>query len=511
MDGAFGGEERMAGNILINVEREETRVALLEGGQLVEFYVERKKDASLVGNIYKGKVVKILPGMQSAFVDIGLEKAAFLYVGDIRTDILEDFTHLFEEEKAEVMASSGRRRQELPIEELIQESQEVFVQVSKDPIGSKGARVTSYLTIPGRYLVFMPNVEHVGISRRIEDEGERARLKAIVEEIRPRGAGLIVRTVSEGAGGDELKKDLEFLANVWENIQSKKDKANAPSLLYSDLDLVLRSVRDMMSHDVERLVIDSQKVFSEIKEFVGSYFPKLAGKIEIYEGAEPIFDAFGVEVDISRALGRRVWLKSGGYIVIDQTEAMTVIDVNTGKFVGKEDLEDTIFKTNIEAVKEIAYQIRLRNLGGIIIIDFIDMEKPENREKVFQAFQRAMAKDRVKSTVSQISELGLIQMTRKRVRESVVRILCETCSYCEGKGYVKSPRTLCYEIFRKLKKTASHGGISKLVVTAHPSVAELLSDEERHGLEDIEGSYRVKIIVAEDPNLHQENYEIEAL
>lgn len=505
----------MSSDILVNVTREEIRVGLLEGGQVVEFYVERKRDASLVGNIYKGKVVKILPGMQSAFVDIGLEKAAFLYVADIMTDI-EDYASFLEEEyknnplEHSVEIVSKRGRQDLPIEEILHEGQDMLVQVSKDPIGSKGARVTSYVTFPGRYLVLMPNVEHIGISRRISDETERTRLRGIVENIRPKGYGLIIRTVSDGCTEEELKKDLEFLILLWENIQKKRDRVAAPSLLYSDLDLAFRSVRDLMSHDVERLIIDGEDEYERIRDFVKTYFSKLLSKIQLYTDDEPVFEAFGVELDISRALGRRVWLKSGGYIVIDQTEAMTVIDVNTGKFVGKEDLEDTILKTNLEAVKEIAYQIRLRNLGGIIIVDFIDMEKIENREKVFNAFQDAMKKDRAKNTILHISELGLIQMTRKRVRESLGRVLSESCPYCEGKGFVKSSRTLCYEIFRKITKMAHHGG-EKIIVTAHPSVAELLSDDERAGLEDIENRYGVKIIVKEDSKLHQENYEINQL
>jgi ribonuclease G len=499
----------MDGEILINVTREETRVALLEGGQVLEFYIERKHDASLVGNIYKGRVLKILPGMQSAFVDIGLEKAAFLYITDIRADI-EEYAPLVEEEDDALELVSKRGRTDLTIEEVIQEGQEILVQVSKDPIGSKGARLTSYVTLPGRYLVLMPNVEHIGISRRISDEVERIRLKSIVGNMKPKGYGLIIRTASEGSTEEDIKKDLEFLLLLWETIMKKKDKITATSLLYSDLDLVFRSVRDLMSTDVKRLVIDSEEEYEKLKDFVRTNFEKLLDKIELYEGTELIFEAYGIELDLSRALGRKVWLKSGGYIVIDQTEAMTVIDVNTGKFVGKEELEDTIFKTNLEAVKEIAYQIRLRNLGGIIIVDFIDMERLENRDRVFNAFVEAMKRDRAKNTISHISELGLIQMTRKRVRESLGRTLCEPCPYCEGKGFVKSPRTLCYEIFRKLKKIARSGG-ERIVVTAHPSVAELLSDEERSGLEMIEHLYNVKVTVRENRNLHQENYEVSIL
>jgi len=501
----------MESEIIINVTRDEVRVGLLEGGQVVEFYVERKRDASLVGNIYKGKVVKILPGMQSAFIDIGLEKAAFLYVTDIHAGLEEFAPFLDEEEKVNsIEIVSKKSKPDFTIEDLLQEGQEILVQVSKDPIGSKGARVTSYVTLPGRYLVLMPNVEHIGISRRISEEAERIRLKTLVENIKPKGYGLIIRTASEGSGEEDLKKDLDFLLLLWENIQKKKDRVSAPSLLYSDLDLVFRSVRDLMIQDVKRLVVDSEEEYERIKDFVRTYFEKLIDKIELYDGTEPIFDAFGIEFDIQRALGRKVWLKSGGYIVIDQTEAMTVIDVNTGKFVGKEELEDTILKTNLEAVKEIAYQIRLRNLGGIIIVDFIDMERPENRERVFNAFVEAMKRDRAKNTISHISELGLIQMTRKRVRESLGRTLCEACPYCEGKGFVKSPRTLCYEIFRKVYRLAKHGA-GRIIITAHPSVAEFLSDEERGGIEEIENKYNVKITVRESKYLHQENYEVTVL
>ncbi|GBE01176.1 ribonuclease G [bacterium BMS3Bbin06] len=501
----------MPSDILINAAFDEVRVGLLENGQVVEFYVERKKDTSLVGNIYKGKVVKVLPGMQSAFVAVGLEKAAFLYVADIKADI-ESYAPFLEEEEVseEIQIQIRKGRLDVPIEDLLQEGQELLVQVAKDPIGTKGARVTSYVTIPGRYVVLMPGLEHIGISRRITGEEERARLKTIVEGIRPKGYGLIVRTASEGADEGELKGDLEFLQLLWDNIQDKKDKVSAPTLLYSDLDLVFRSVRDIMSHDVERVIIDSGEEYQRIKDFVNTYFEKLSDRIELYEGREPLFDAYGVELDIARALGRKVWLKSGGYIVIDQTEAMTVIDVNTGKFVGKENLEDTILKTNLEAVKEIAYQIRLRNLGGIIIIDFIDMEIPENREKLFNAFKEALRRDKAKNTIYNISELGLIQMTRKRVRESLGRTLCDTCPYCEGKGFVLSPRTVCFDIFRKIEKMSLTNG-SRVIITAHPHVAELLSDEESYAVEEIEKTRGIEIIIKEESHLHQENYNISVL
>jgi ribonuclease G len=332
----------------------------------------------------------------------------------------------------------------------------------------------------------------------------------MVEQLRPEGYGLIIRTASEDSLEEDLKKDLEFLMLLWKNIQERKDRVPARGLLYSDLDLVFRSIRDLMSHDVERFIIDSSDEYDRIIDFVKTYFPKLLHKISLYEETEPIFDAFGVELDISRALGRKVWLKSGGYIVVDQTEAMAVIDVNTGKFVGKEGLEDTILKTNLEAVKEIAYQIRLRNLGGIIIVDFIDMEQPENREKLFNAFVDAMKKDRAKNTIFHVTELGLIQMTRKRVRESLGRTLCTTCPYCEGKSFVVAPETICFEILRKIVKLAQHGS-KKIVITTHPIVAEMLSGEEMLGIEDIEAKFDMNVVINADHKMHQENYDVNTL
>jgi len=493
----------MAGKIIINITPEQTRVALVDSNsQLSELYIERKKDLSLVGNVYKGKVVKILPGMQSAFVDIGLEKAAFLHAADVLSGF--DYS-IFGEDLEDTVPLN------LPIEDLLQEGEEVFVQVSKDSIGTKGARVTSYITLPGRYLVLMPDVEHIGISRKIMDEEERTRLKGIIAELKPQNFGFIIRTASEGCTEDELKKDIDYLMLLWKNIDRKKDKGNPPQLLYSDLDLALRSVRDMLNQDIDKIIIDSSSEYKKLIDFVNTYFPKLNSQIELYERTEPIFDAYGIELEIPRALGKRVWLKSGGYIVIDQTEALTSIDVNTGKFVGKANLEDTIFKTNIESVKEIACQIRLRNLGGIIIIDFIDMEKEENRQKLFSVFQEAMNKDRAKCTILEVSELGLIQMTRKRVRESLERTLCEPCSYCEGKGFIKSPLTICYEIFMELRKIGLTQKNAKIMISAAPQVANLIYEDERDGIEEIEKEFGFRIIVKADKSFHQEYHEVVTL
>ena len=493
----------MAGKIIINKTPEQSRVALIESNShLSELYIERKKAASLVGNVFKGKVVKILPGMQSAFVDIGLEKAAFLHAADVLSGL--DYSIFGEDIDGSVPVNH-------PIEDLLQEGESVFVQVSKDSIGTKGARVTSYITLPGRHLVLMPDVEHIGVSRKIQDEKERSRLKEIVSSLKPDNFGFIIRTASEGCTEEELKKDIDYLMLLWDNIQKKKEKSATPQLLYCDLDLTLRSVRDLLSQEIEKLIVDSKEEYNKIVDFVNTYFPKLVSRIELYGGTEPIFDAYGIELEIPKALGKRVWLKSGGYIVLDQTEALTSIDVNTGKYVGKASLEDTIFKTNIEAVKEIAYQIRLRNLGGIIIIDFIDMEKEENRHKLFLIFQEAMSKDRAKCTILEVSELGLIQMTRKRVRESLERILCEPCQYCDGKGFVKSPTTICFEIFMELRRIAQAKKNCKIMITANPQVADLIYDDEREGIEAIERENGFKIIVKADRNFHQEYYEVATL
>jgi ribonuclease G len=506
----------MALEIIINATGEETRVAFLEGGEITELYIDRKRDRGIAGNIYKGKVIRVLPGMQAAFVDIGLEKAAFLYVSEVSANI-EEYAKMMEDETDEarlefesdtVEAVKAKKASAVLIEDLLQEGQEIMVQVIKEPIGTKGPRVTTYVTLPGRYLVYMPTIEHIGISRRIEEEAERKRLRELINKLKKPGAGYIVRTVSEGVSEDEFKADIEFLELLWQNIQQKRDKLSAPSLLHTDLDIVFRVVRDLFTPKVDKLVVDSKQEYMQVKEFIDSFLPKLSSRVELYEKDEPIFDAYEVEIEISRALGRKVWLKSGGYIVIDHTEALTAIDVNTGRYVGKRNPEETILKTNLEAVKEIAYQLRLRNIGGIIIIDFIDMLKEKNRKKVFNVLQEALASDKARTNILQISELGLVEMSRKRTREDLLRALCEPCSYCEGRSYLKSPTTICYEIFREIRRSAASSSSSKIMVTVNSSVANLLYDEERQGIDELENRYKKKIIIKADPNLHQEQYDI---
>jgi ribonuclease G len=383
-----------------------------------------------------------------------------------------------------------------------------MVQVTKGPIGTKGARVTAYISLPGRYLVFMPNVDHIGISRRIEKDEERARLKQLMQKLRKSGQGYIVRTVSEGVSDEELRSDVEFLQASWEEILDKKKRLKAPALLHSDLDLVFRTVRDHFTRDVQHLWIDSKADYEAIREFVGRYLPELLSRIHLYTKEEPIFDHFDLETEISKAMARKVWLKSGGHIVIDHTEAMTVIDVNTGRFVGKRDLEDTIVRTNLEAVKETAYQLKLRSIGGIIIIDFIDMERERNRDKVFQALNEALTHDKARTRILRVSDLGLVEMSRERVREDLYRALSEPCHYCEGRGYTKDPITVCYELFRDIRRVGPADGETMLMVGAHPSVASVLTDEESNTVAEIERECRVKMVIKSDPTLHIEQYDI---
>ena len=493
----------MANELIINVTPQETRVALLEDRALAELYIERAKDRGIVGNIYKGKVMKVLPGMQAAFVDVGLERSAFLYVSDVSGKV-EDYEEMgFHGDDMAIYFNPLS-----PIEDLLSEGQEIMVQVSKEPLGTKGTRITSHVTLPGRYLVFMPTVDHVGVSRRIKDEKERRRLREIVQTIKPPSGGFIVRTASEGAETEEIRADMEFLIRLWENVQKRRESQPAPSLIHSDLTMVLRAIRDILSPQVNRIVIDSKEEYDSILSFINAYMPKQKYEITLFENQEPIFDAYGIEVEIDKISGRKVWLKSGGYIVIDMTEALVAIDVNTGRYVGKRNLADTILKTNLEAAKEIAYQLRLRNIGGIIIIDFIDMEREGDREKVYQVLEEALKKDRQKTNIFQISELGLVEMTRKRTRENIARILSEPCPYCEGAGLIKSKTTVCYDIFRQIERTSSELGGHNILVEVNPEIAGLLYEEERASVEDLERRTRKKIVIKGKPGFHQEQFNI---
>jgi ribonuclease G len=503
----------MGVEIAISVAREETRVAVMDGGVVTDLFGDRAKYKDFVGNVYKGKVAKVLPGMQAAFVDIGLDKAAFMHVSDLSMDSEPGDTLVDADDDDDKDADMlrPRRQSSKPIEQLLSEGQELMVQISKGPIGTKGPRVTTYVSFPGRYLVFMPNVEHIGVSRRIARDEERARLKDIMKRVRHPGCGYIVRTVSEGVKEEELRSDVEFLHVLWQDILTKRAQLAAPALLHADLSLSFRVVRDLFGKKVERLWIDSRQEYEAVRDFVERFSPEQTSRIHYYDKEESLFDHLGVEQEMARALSRKVWLKSGGYLVIDHTEAMTVIDVNTGRFVGKRDQEETILRNNLEAAKEVAYQVKLRGIGGIIIIDFIDMEREKNRDKVYHALVDAMASDKARTRISRISDLGLIEISRERVREDLLRSLSEPCHYCEGRGYTKSPTTVAYEIFREIRRIGKGAEQQRIVIGAHPTVAGLLQDEERQGLETLERDCSAKMIVMQDERLHLEQYDLAVL
>ena len=497
--------------LVINADGPETRVALVENSQVVEIYIERRRERGIVGNIYKGKVLRVLPGMQAAFVDIGTDKAAFLYVADVR-GAPEDIKSLFVDEDDEARdrrnAEIDEKSKEARIEDLLRPGQEVIVQIAKAPIGTKGSRSTSYISLPGRNLVFMPTVDHVGISRRIGSDKERKRLRSIVDSMRPPGTGFIVRTVAESVSDAELRADMEFLIKLWNSIVKKSETAKAPALLYNDLDLLLRTVRDLFTSEVEKLIIDSRPEYERLLKFTGAFMPEYVSKIEYYDKSEPVFDAYGIEMELDRAVERKVYLKSGGSLVIDQGEALTAIDVNTGRFVGKRNLEETITKTNLEACKEVADQLRLRNIGGIIIIDFIDMDRESNQDKVMRAFAESVRPDRAKTNVTKISELGLVEMTRKRTRESLGRMLTEPCFYCDGKGYLKSKTTVAYEVLRQIRREGGAYADDVLVVSVHPEIGELLATADNEYLEALEKRLQKKINIKPRDRFHLEHFEI---
>ncbi len=501
----------MPSEIIANTTARETRVALLENGRLAELHVDRGDGRGYVGNVYLGKVVRVLPGMQAAFVDIGLERAAFLYVGDIHQDVLElegrDKKGPKKKQKSE--SRSSPKPGQAAIQDLLTEGQQVVVQVAKDPIGTKGARLTMHIALPGRYLVFMPTVNHVGISRRIDQDKERRRLRNIVERNRAKGAGYIVRTVCAGQSTDTLTADMKFLETIWERVTETLPKKRPPALLHAEFDIVLRAVRDLFDEDVERVVLDDKKVYDTVREFVEGVMPGAVDRVHHYRGAEPVFDTYGVETEIGRSLGRKVWLKSGGYLVIDQTEALMAIDVNSGKFVGKNNLEDTTLRINIEAVDEVVNQLRLRNMGGIIIIDLIDMDREQNREQVYRRLEDALKKDRARTNVLRISDLGLVEMTRKRVQEGLDRYLREDCPTCGGTGYLRSKSTIAFDILREVKReSARANGVDTIYVNTTPGIADLLYGSRYQDLEAIERDIGKRIVVRALGHYHPEQYEV---
>jgi ribonuclease G len=581
--------ERMPSNLLVvNVEFGETRAALIEDGIITELQIERAGHRTTVGNIYLGRVTRVLPGMQAAFVDIGQERSAFLHVEDlIRPEDFEAYiaggvlgsrdddgdaevqpepsgssdepqqasSEGAQQDSAEpagepsaadpnpkasprakrpvrskdkrggrsprdsrkhsrVQNGSGPARvsRSTPIREVVREGQDIIVQVSKDPIGTKGGRVTSHVSLPGRYVVYMPTIDHVGVSRRIGMVKERSRLREAIDSMRPPKGGLIVRTVAEGLTKGQLKADIGYLVRLWGEIVRKREaQPKVPCPLYTELDLVLRTARDQFTDDVEKIVIDDRKAFEELKKFVETFMPERLNAIELYEGNEPIFDAYGIEDEIRRALSRKVPLPSGGYLVIDQAEALTAIDVNTGRFVGKgsKDLEETILKTNLEAVEEIAYQLRFRNLGGLIVLDTIDMDRPSNREKVRQRLNELLQKDKARTTLNPISELGLIEMTRKRTRESIGRVLHEPCFYCDGTGHLQSRKTVAYEILRQIRREHADLPGYQIVVNAHPAVVDLLKTEEQEAVQAAENRFLRRIELVARREYHMEQFDLQ--
>jgi ribonuclease G len=489
----------MSDEILVNFGPTETRAALIENGVVQEIYIERVKRKGYVGNIYLGKVVRVLPGMQAAFVDIGQERAGFIHAADI-----SPLNKNGMEERTPEVAD---------IRSLAHEGQSLLVQVTKDPISNKGARLTTHLSVSARYLVYMPQTEHIGVSNRIEDETERERLRKAVEKLAAEYAdqyrgGFIVRTVAEGVSEDELRADIPFVYKLWHDLADTIKAAKAPAIIYEDLPLFMRTVRDLMRPQIQKVRIDSRESFQRMASFAKHYAPEIGGRIEHYPGERPLFDIYGVEEELKRALDTKVVLKSGGYLIVEQTEAMCTVDVNTGAFVGHRNLEETIFKTNLEAAASIARQLRLRNLGGIIIIDFIDMTDQEHQRQVLRTLEKALERDRAKTTINGVSALGLVEMTRKRTRESLEQILCEPCPVCRGRGRLKSAETVCYEIYREILREARTYDASAFLVLASQVVIDRLLDEESANVADLEAFIGRTIQFQVETIYNQEQYDI---
>lgn len=485
----------MSEELLINVTPQETRVAYVENGLLQEVHIERERKRGLVGNIYKGKVVRVLPGMQAAFLEVGLDRTAFLHVSDI----------------AQPKGKNGDGGEPSDvIMELLREGQEIMVQVAKDPMGTKGARLTTQISFPSRYLVYMPGISHVGISQRIEDEKERQRLKDTISGFSSEfdQGGYIARTVAEGISDDAIHKDMQFLQKIWTNILERHSSSKSGTLIHEDLSLVMRTMRDLSGIEIEKVRIDSRSTYEKVQKFAGKFIPELENRIEHYPGERPVFDLYNIEDEIQKALERKVPLKSGGYLIIDQTEAMTTIDVNTGAFVGHRNLEETIFKTNLESAQAIVRQLRLRNLGGIIIIDFIDMSDAEHKRQVLRALEKCLDKDHAKTNVCDVSSLGLVEMTRKRTRESLEHILCEPCPCCNGRASLRTAETVCYEIFREIIREARQFETQEFLVLAAQPVVDLMLDEESTSIAELEDFIGKPIRFQVETEYNQEHFDV---
>jgi ribonuclease G len=502
----------MTKEMIISCSPHETMVAILEDDLVAEIFVERERQRGVVGNVYKGRVSKVLPGMQSSFIDLGLERDGFLYVADV-VDALED---LEADEDGASREAAGEKAQ-ARIEDLLKEGQEILVQVVKEPLGTKGARLTSHVTMAGRFLVFMPTVDHIGISRKIESRDERARLRGIVREFREsRGfnGGVIIRTAAAGRPKEDIVSDLEAFHGIWLEIRQRMETSRAPAVVYQEQSLVSKLIRDLLTDEFQSIRIDNAQEYERIVELVQRIMPALASRVKLYAKPYPIFDEYGVTPEIDKALKSKVWLKSGGSIVINQTEALVAIDVNTGRYVGKKSsgrLEDTIVKTNLEAVKEIVRQVRLRDLGGIIVLDFIDMEEKKNRQKILQAVEQELKKDRSPSKALQVSDFGLVIITRKRVKQSLERVLTEPCPYCSGSGVIKSSSTICYEILNEIKKIGGDLNGHRVLLRVNPDIARALREEEAAVLKDLQQSIGRDITVKADVHLHHEQFDVTAV
>ncbi len=514
--------------MIVSSNGHETMVAILEDDLVAEIFVERERHRGVVGNVYKGRVSKVLPGMQSSFIDLGLERDGFLYVADV-IDTLVEFDKLAGDDDEEGGGNANgngskpraeRDRQDRPqqkIEELLKEGQEIVVQVVKEPLGTKGARLTSHVTMPGRFLVFMPTVDHIGVSRKIESREERARLRGIVREFREAHGftgGVIIRTAAGGRPKEDILGDLDAFHKIWTEMRQRNESSRAPAVLFQEQSIVARLLRDLLTEDFQAIRIDNAQEYRRVLELIERIMPSLAPKVKLYSKPYPIFDEYGVQAEIDKALKSKVYLKSGGSIVINQTEALVAIDVNTGRFVGKKTsgrLEDTIVKTNLEAVKEIVRQIRLRDLGGIIVLDLIDMEDKKNRQKVYQAVEQELRKDRSPSKALQVSDFGLVIVTRKRVKQSLERVLTEPCPYCAGTGVIKSSSTICYEILNEVKKVGPDINGHRLLLRVNPDIARALKEEEAGVLRDLRQSIGKDVTVKADVQLHHEQFDVMAV